>query len=83
MMEEDLEINNCEYHVGEVNSLIGKTSLGITKIESAGISMWEVSKLKSLHHNILVKILISMLCSVILLISAFHLHLFRAILPCF
>ena len=55
MMEGDMKIKDCEYDVGEVN-LIGRISLNITKIERTGISMWEVSKFKSLYYNIMVKI---------------------------
>ena len=51
--------------LGKLISLIEKISVNITKIESIDISMSEVSKFKSLHYNIMVKILISMLCFVI------------------
>ena len=66
MMEGDLDTNDCEYDVGKVISLIGKISLGITKLESTSISMLEVPKCKSLHYNIMGMILIFMLYSMIL-----------------
>jgi len=65
MMEGDLEIKDCEYDVGEVNLIIGKIFLSITKLENIGMSTLERSKFKLLHYNITTTILIFILCSVI------------------
>ena len=69
-MEGDLEIKDCEYDMGEVNLINWKNILKYTKIEIIDISMLKVSKFKSLHYNITVKILISILYSVILAIPS-------------
>ena len=80
-MEEDLEIKDCEYDVGEDNLINWKTSVGITKIENIGVSMLEVSKCKLLHYNIMAKILIFMCCSVILHIPNLIIKLSQGLRP--
>ena len=62
MMEGDCERKDCEFDVGE----IGKISCRITRIESDGISMLEVSKFFLHHYFLMAKILIFMRYSVIL-----------------
>jgi len=70
MTEEIVEIKDCEHAVGKVKLIHWENILNITKIESTGTCILEVSMFKSPHYNIMGKILIFMLCSVILGISS-------------